>query len=138
MARSASSPDAFKRICPSREVMARLGEKWTMLVIVALENGPMRFGELRRKVEGVSQKILSKTTRNLERDGLLTRRLIDEKPLHVEYELTERGRELFVVVQALKTWAEKHLHAIIANGRSFDEESLYDDEGLQLESSRAQ
>lgn len=82
--------------------MARLGEKWTILVIVALENGPIRFGKLRRKVEGVSQKMLSKTARNLERDGLLTRRLIDEKPLHVEYELTECGRELLVVVRALK------------------------------------
>jgi DNA-binding HxlR family transcriptional regulator len=132
MTRSTSSPDAFKRICPSREVMARLGEKWTMLVIVALENGPMRFGELRRKVEGVSQKMLSKTARNLERDGLLTRRLIDEKPLHVEYELTERGRELLVVVQALKKWAEKHLHAIIANARSFDENSRHDDATLRM------
>ena len=103
-----------------------------MLVIVALENGPMRFGELRRKVEGVSQKMLSKTTRNLERDGLLTRRLIDEKPLHVEYELTERGRELLVVVRALKQWTEKHLHAIIANARSFDERSRHDDATLRM------
>lgn len=55
-----------------------------------------------RKVEGISQKMLSKTARNLERDGLLTRRLIDETPLHVEYELTDRGRELLVIIRALK------------------------------------
>lgn len=135
MTRSTSRPDAFKQICPSREVMARLGEKWTMLVIVALESGPMRFGELKRKVEGISQKMLSKTARNLERDGLLIRRLINEKPLHVEYELTERGKELLVVVRAFKTWAETHLHAITANARSFDETSQRGDAELRIEAS---
>lgn len=135
MTKSTSCPDAFKQICPSREVMARLGEKWTMLVIVALESGPMRFGALRRKVEGISQKMLSKTARNLERDGLLIRRLIDEKPLHVEYELTERGNELLVVVRALKTWAEKHLHAITENARSFDDISKRGDAELRIEAS---
>lgn len=132
MTRSTSRPDAFKQICPSREVMARLGEKWTMLLIVALENGPMRFGALRRKVEGISQKMLSKTARNLERDGMLMRRLIYEKPLHVEYELTERGYELLIVVRALKTWTEKHLHAITANARLFDENSRQDDATLRM------
>lgn len=118
---SAIKPDAFKKICPSRDVMARLGEKWTMLMIVALENGPMRFGELRRKVEGISQKMLSQATRNLERDGLVIRRLVEEKPLHVEYELTERGYELLEIVRSLKTWAEKHLHDITFHAQKFDQ-----------------
>ena len=138
MARSAISPDAFKRICPSREVMARLGKKWTMLVIVALENGPMRFGELRRKVEGIPQKMLWKTARNLERHGLLTRRLIDEKPLHVEYGLTERGRKLLIIIRALKQWSEKHLHAIIENARSFVEKPRYENARLKIKSSPTQ
>ena len=99
MARSTGGPDAFSRICPSRDVMARLGEKWTMLVIVALESGPLRFGELRRKVDGISQKMLSQTARNLERDGLVARTLFDEKPLRVEYALTPQGSELVPFVR---------------------------------------
>lgn len=112
---------AFRKICPSREVMARLGEKWTMLMIVALENGSMRFRELRRKIEGISQKMLSHTARHLERDGLVIRHVVNGKPLPVEYELTERGNELLQIVRSLKGWAEKHLHDITFYAQKFDE-----------------
>lgn len=91
-----------------------------MLVLVALAERPLRFGELRRRVEGVSQKMLSQTLRNLERDGLATRRVFDGRPLRVEYGLTRRGRSLEPVVRAIKRWSERHLHAIGASARKYE------------------
>ncbi|MES0884049.1 winged helix-turn-helix transcriptional regulator [Roseibium sp. SCP14] len=108
-------PDAFVLACPSRDILARLAEKWTMLVVVALQDGPMRFGALKRRVEGVSQKMLTQTLRNLEMDGLVTRQVFDEMPLRVEYELTELGQELVPLNQAIKTWAEQNMEKIIAS-----------------------
>ena len=114
------APDAFVRICPSREVLARMGEKWTTLALVALNNGPMRFGALHRKLEGISQKMLSQTLRNLERDGLLTRTVKDLRPLSVEYALTARVEMLVPIVIALKAWAEANLQVIEKSNVSFD------------------
>lgn len=113
-------PDAFVRICPSRDILARMGGKWTSLTIVALNDGPMRFGALQRKLEGISQKMLSQTLRNLERDGLVTRTVLDVRPLSVEYALTARTKSLVPIVIALKAWAEGNLHAIEKSNASFD------------------
>ncbi|KIC08531.1 HxlR family transcriptional regulator [Leisingera sp. ANG-M1] len=107
------TPDAFVAACPSREILARLAEKWTFLIVIALQHGPMRFGALRRKVEGVSQKMLTQTLRNLEKDGLVTRQIYDEMPLRVEYELTALGRELVPLNQAIKDWAERNMRQIL-------------------------
>ena len=112
-----AEPDAFLRACPSRDIMARLGEKWTMLVIVALEEGPVRFGDLLRRVEGVSQKMLTKTLRNLEGDGLVARTVYEEMPLRVEYMLTSLGRDLLPLIRAIKQWAEANMDRILARGR---------------------
>ena len=101
-----TEPDAFLRACPSRALLARIAEKWTLLVLVALRDGPVRFGALRRTVEGVSQKMLTQTLRALESDGLVTRHLYDEMPLRVEYELTKRGRSLLPLAADIKQWAE--------------------------------
>ncbi|AEV37491.1 transcriptional regulator, HxlR family [Pseudovibrio sp. FO-BEG1] len=107
-------PDAFVAICPSRQVLVRLAEKWTMLTIVALEGGPLRFGDLKRKVEGVSQKMLTQTLRNLEQDKLLTRKVYDEMPLRVEYELTALGKDLLPLIKQIKQWCEAHFNEIVA------------------------
>ena len=101
-----TGPDAFLKACPSRALLARIAEKWTLLVLVALRDGPVRFGALRRTVEGVSQKMLTQTLRALESDGLVTRHLYDEMPLRVEYELTDRGRSLLPLADQFKRWAE--------------------------------
>ncbi|MDX5593507.1 helix-turn-helix domain-containing protein [Pseudovibrio sp. SPO723] len=98
--------DAFVAHCPSRGLLTRIGEKWTMLIIVALAEGPVRFGALHRRIEGVSKKMLTQSLKNLESDGLLTRKLYDEMPLRVEYTLTPKGEELVPLITALKTWAE--------------------------------
>lgn len=100
-------PDAFVADCPSREIFARIAEKWTLLIVVALANGPVRFGVLKRRIGGISQKMLSQTLQKLEGDGLIVRTLIDERPLKVEYHLTDEGRQLLELVEPLKSWAER-------------------------------
>lgn len=84
-----------------------------MLVIVALEDGPHRFGAVRRRVEGVSQKMLTKTLRKLEQDGLVTRTVYHEMPLRVEYDLTVLGRDLLPLIGAIKEWAEAHMAQVL-------------------------
>lgn len=99
-------PDAFNQRCPSRALLVRLAEKWTMLAIVALGEGPQRFGALQRRIGGVSQKMLTQSLRNLERDDLIIRTVYDEMPLRVEYELTSRGETLLPLIAAIKAWTE--------------------------------
>jgi DNA-binding HxlR family transcriptional regulator len=119
-ATSEVAPDAFLAACPSRRVLARIGEKWALMVVVALEHGPVRFGGLLRRLEGVSQKMLSQTLRGLERDGLVRRTIVDERPLRVDYELTPLGRDLLPLACEVKAWAERRLAAIEDSNRAFD------------------
>ena len=105
-------PDAFLAICPSRDVIELLGEKWNMLIIVALENGAMRFGVLQRKLDGISKKMLTQSLRRLEDNGIVNRKLYDEMPLRVEYSLTLLGQDCLPIIKLLKQWAEKNLHEI--------------------------
>lgn len=99
------NPDA----CPAvREVLNRVGDKWSVLVVSMLGQGPKRFGELRRATEGISQRMLTLTLRGLERDGLVTRTVEATIPPKVEYELTDLGRTLLVPVHALAQWALEH------------------------------
>jgi len=100
--------------------MARLGEKWALLILASLEQGQVRFGAMRRRIEGVSQKMLTQTLRNLDRDGLVERRLHDERPLRVTYELTDRGRDLLPLARDLKAWAERHLHGVEQSNALYD------------------
>jgi DNA-binding HxlR family transcriptional regulator len=95
--------------CPAvREVLNRVGDKWSVLAIILLSDGPKRFNELRRAIEGISQRMLTLTLRGLERDGLITRTLYPSIPPRVDYELTRLGRTLLEPVQALAAWAAKH------------------------------
>lgn len=105
-------PNTFIADCPTRGILSRLAEKWTMLTLAALCGGPMRFGELRRLIEGVSQKMLTKTLRKLERDGLVHRQVYDEMPLRVEYSLTPLGQECAHLVSEIKLWAEENMDEI--------------------------
>lgn len=114
-------PNVYAAICPSREVLALIGEKWVGLVIGALDGKVMRFGELKRVCEGISQKMLTQTLRKLERDGLVLRTLYaDTLPIKTEYRLTELGQSLLPVVQAAKLWAEENLHQIEENRVWYD------------------
>lgn len=114
-------PSVYASICPSREVLALIGEKWVSLIIGALECKVMRFGELKRVCEGISQKMLTQKLRKLERDGLIMRTLYaDILPIKVEYRLTELGKSLLPIVRVSKLWAEENLHQIEGNRVLYD------------------
>ncbi len=113
-------PDAFLSLCPSRGIAGQVGEKWSLLLIVALADGPRRFGDLKRTLQGISQKMLTQTVRALERDGLVARQVFDEMPLRVEYRLTALGQDLLPVARAVKGWAEAKVDVIAENRRTYD------------------
>lgn len=102
------------------DVLSRVGDKWTVLVVELLSGGPMRFSELRRLIGNISQKMLTTTLRGLERDGLVTRTVYPTIPPRVDYELTDLGHELRVPVEALALWARKNIGRINAARARFD------------------
>jgi DNA-binding HxlR family transcriptional regulator len=104
------------------DVLSRIGDKWTVLVVELLSNGPMRFNELRRLIGNISQKMLTTTLRGLERDGLVTRTVYPTIPPRVDYELTDLGRDLREPVRALGEWARKNIDLINASRQKFDED----------------
>ena len=101
-------------ICPVRNVVARFGNKWALLVILVLsENESIRYNELRRKIPDISSRVLSGTLRTLEADGLVDRRFYQEVPPRVEYSLTETGRSLVPIIIKLTEWAQNNMKTII-------------------------
>ncbi|WP_437361052.1 winged helix-turn-helix transcriptional regulator [Inquilinus limosus] len=104
------------------DVLARVGDKWTVMVVGLLSDGPMRFNELRRTIGGVSQRMLTLTLRGLERDGLVTRTVFPTIPPRVDYALTDRGRTLIEPLKALFAWATEHHPAIERSRQAFDAE----------------
>jgi DNA-binding HxlR family transcriptional regulator len=102
------------------EMLERVADKWTLLAIDALENGSLRFGEVRRRVGRVSQKMLTKTLRQLERDGLVERWVFAEVPPRVEYSLTPRGRALGAAVCDLWRWAARHASGVQKSRAQYD------------------
>ena len=105
------------------EVLGRVGDKWTVLIVSLLGSGPKRFSELQRSVHGISHKMLATTLRNMERDGFCTRTVFPTIPPRVEYALTKLGRELLVPVQALAEWAIANRERLNAARRQFDEQN---------------
>jgi DNA-binding HxlR family transcriptional regulator len=101
-------------------VLNRVGDKWSVLIISVLGEGPRRFGELRKAIEGISQRMLTLTLKGLERDGLVTRTMFTTIPPRVDYELTELGRTLLVPIAALAEWADRHRTAIQTSRERFD------------------
>ena len=100
-------------ICPIRDVLSRLGDKWSMLVLVTLNaNGTMRFGDIHKTIDDISQRMLTVTLRTLEADGLVERKAYAEVPPRVEYCLTEMGHSLIPHVEALVGWALDHMTMI--------------------------
>jgi DNA-binding HxlR family transcriptional regulator len=106
-----------------REILKRVGDKWSVFIVVTLGEGPLRFNELRRSIEGISQRMLTLTLRGLERDGLVSRTVYPTVPPRVEYALTKVGRTLLEPVQALASWAEEHRFEITAARDRRDEGS---------------
>ena len=117
-----SVPDGnpYQAGCPTRRILDRIGDRWTVLVIGVLGDGDARFSELRRRVEGVSQKMLTQTLRGLERDGLVRRTVHPEVPVRVVYALTEAGHTLQEPLRALQEWSIAHLSDVSASQDAFD------------------
>ncbi|MFC7621833.1 winged helix-turn-helix transcriptional regulator [Microlunatus sp. GCM10028923] len=107
--------------CQVRQILDRIADKWSLLVIALLDQQCLRFTELRRKIDGVSQRMLAVTLRHLERDGLVKRTVHPVVPPRVDYELTPLGRSLHATIQALVDWTETHQPEIIAARTSYDE-----------------
>jgi DNA-binding HxlR family transcriptional regulator len=113
--------DVMVATCPSRTSLARIANKWTAMIVIALSEGPMRFGELRTSVQGISGKVLAETLRDLERDGIVSRTAYDEMPPRVEYELTALGQTLREPLTALGRWAEQHIAEVMDAREAYDE-----------------
>lgn len=114
------TPTPYAYNCPTRQVLDLIADKWTVLIIGLLEGDPRRFSELRRAIEGISQKMLTQTLRRLERDGIVTRTVYAEVPPRVEYELTPLGKTLCVPITAIRDWAGTHIDAIQAAQTAYD------------------
>jgi DNA-binding HxlR family transcriptional regulator len=112
--------DVLAAACPTRQVINRIGDRWSLLVLSALEGGTLRFQELRRAVDGVSQKMLTQTLRLLERDGLINREVFPSVPPRVEYSLTPLGQSLSGRVAAIREWAYDNMATIESARSDFD------------------
>jgi len=118
--------------CPAvREVLNRVGDKWSVLVVALLGDGKKRFSELRREIEGISQRMLTLTLKGLERDGLITRTVYPTIPVRVEYDLTRLGRSLLVPISQLGEWAASNRESIHAARERYDAESRRKESGLR-------
>ena len=112
--------DLFDPDCPTRLVLDRIGDKWTVLVVLLLSDGPMRFTDLRGHLGRVAPKVLTQTLRRMERDGLVTREIFAEVPPRVEYALTDLGHSLIEPIAVISDWAEVHVHRISAAQAAYD------------------
>lgn len=112
--------DPYRAGCPTRRILDRIGDRWTVLIVGAIGDGSVRFSDLLRRVEGISQKMLTQTLRGLERDGLVSRTVFPEVPVRVEYSLTNAGRTLRGPLEALREWAAVHLGEVATSQAEYD------------------
>ncbi|HEX7822608.1 MAG TPA: helix-turn-helix domain-containing protein [Sphingobium sp.] len=111
----------FAADCPFRVLFDQIADKWSMMVLAVLESGPLRFNAVKRQLEGVTQKALTQCLRRLERNGLITRRVLPASPVAVEYELTPLGRSLQDPFKALYSWTVASLPQVELSRQAFDE-----------------
>lgn len=112
--------NVYDENCPTRLVLGRIADKWTVLIVGRLARGPLHFGELRREIGGISQKVLTQSLRALERDGLVSRRVEARTPPRVEYSLTPLGRTLVGMLDEVRKWAESNIESVLAARKTFD------------------
>src|SRR5450755_2953330 len=106
--------------CPTRIVLDRIADKWTVLVLGLLSENPLRFNEIRRRIEGLTQKMLSQTLKALERDGMVSRKATLAVPICVEYAITPLGRTLAETVDGLRLWAQTHFDEVVKAQKRYD------------------
>ncbi|GGS85736.1 transcriptional regulator [Planobispora rosea] len=124
--------------CEVRQILDRIADKWSLLVIALLDRRSLRFTELRRKIDGVSQRMLTRTLRQLERDGLVSRTVHPTVPPRVDYELTPLGSTLHDTIRALVTWTEEHQNEIAAARAAYDTRAAAEQETAQREAAERQ
>ncbi|MCF6264671.1 MAG: helix-turn-helix transcriptional regulator [Xanthomonadales bacterium] len=112
--------DTYNQSCPTRVVLNRIADKWTVLVVGALALETKRFGQLKRELDGISQKMLTQTLRAMERDGMVNRKVYPEVPPKVEYSLTELGCTLVSVLEDVRTWSEGNIEKILQAQTKYD------------------
>ena len=113
-------PNPYDSKCPTRIVLDRIADKWTVLVLGVLSQRPLRFNQLRREIDGLTQKMLSQTLKALERDGLVARTVIPSAPVTVEYSITPLGSTLSATVDELQRWARDHIGEVVQAQRRYD------------------
>ena len=119
------TPSHSGQCCASiREVLSLVGDKWSVLIISILSENSIRFNELRRRIDGISQRMLTLTLRELERNGLVTRTVTPTTPPSVEYDLTDLGRTLLEPIQTLITWTLNNYPSISKSQQKFDKQKL--------------
>lgn len=119
---TATPPHPLHKDCRKvSQILARVGEKWSMLVVMLLRDGPRRFNDIKRNTGGISQQMLTRTLRALERDGMVTRTIFPTSPPQVEYRLTELGRSMSEPVLAFGQWVREHLAEVEEARQRFDE-----------------
>jgi DNA-binding HxlR family transcriptional regulator len=116
----AAPPDPYAVGCPTRLLLDRIGDKWMVLTLSLIRDKPRRFNALRRDIEGVTQKMLSQTLKQMERDGLVTRTVLPTMPVSVEYAITPLGQTLAAVLDGLQLWARDHIADVLAARRLYD------------------
>jgi len=113
--------DVYAADCPTRKLLDRVADKWSVLILLLLGQEAMRFNALRRRIDGISQKMLSQTLRSLERDGLVSRTAVATVPVTVTYAITPLGRGLIGSLQSMIDWAETHMEDVGAAQRVYDD-----------------
>lgn len=113
--------NVFAGDCPTRQLLDRTGDKWSVLILLLLGDESMRFSGLKRRIDGISQKMLSQTLRSLERDGLVMREVKSTMPVTVTYGITALGRELLAALRFMIDWAETRMTEVAAAQRSYDQ-----------------
>jgi DNA-binding HxlR family transcriptional regulator len=111
---------AYNSACPTRHVLAVISDRWAVVIVGVLEAGPLRFSALQRKINGISQKMLTQNLRSLERNGLVQRTVYAEVPPHVEYALTTLGQTLCESLAGLRQWSDANITAITNARRDYD------------------
>ncbi|MGH3764650.1 MAG: winged helix-turn-helix transcriptional regulator [Pseudonocardiaceae bacterium] len=123
--------DAYLSQCASRTVLSAIADKWTCLLVAALRDGPIRFGVLRRTLDGITQKSLTQALRAMERDGIVIRTLYPTIPPRVEYELSELGHSVVTLMAGIKRWSEEHVNEILAARERYDERATQQPQPVQ-------
>ena len=116
----AAPPDPYAAGCPTRMLLDRIGDKWMVLTLSLVRDKPRRFNALRRDIEGVTQKMLSQTLKQMERDGMVTRTVVPTAPVSVEYAITPLGGTLASVLDGLQHWARLHIGEVLAARQLYD------------------